>query len=159
MDLIIAVVLFTIVFFLFYKYSSDLVNLKNDELDVLIQDGKLISSYLVSGGHPVDWHTDINNVIFVGLTGDSKKIIPEKVTAADSIDYTKLRNILSTTNDFYAFFLYKNSPINIGGITGFGKPGVTKDNIMQVEDPQDLIKTERLLFYDSKIITLEVYVW
>ena len=56
-------------------------------------------------------------------------------------------------------FLYKDNPVNIGGISGFGKPGVTKDNIMQVEKPEDLVRIQRLLFYDSKIITLEVYVW
>lgn len=146
-------------FFLVYKYSSDIVELKNDKLDLIIQDGKLISNHLVTSGHPSDWYSDPSNVVFVGLTDNSNKIITEKITEVSTMDYNKLKNTLGSSSDFYTFFTYKGNPINIEGITGFGKPGVTKDNIMQVENPDDLIRIKRLLFYDSKIITLEVYVW
>jgi hypothetical protein len=159
LDLIVAVALFITVFFLFYKYSLDLGELRNDEMELLIQDGKLISSHLVTGGYPLDWYNDVDNVVFVGLTDGSRNVMPDKVAAIRTMNYAKLKNVLGSDSDFYAFFTYQGNPTTIDGIAGFGKPGVTKDNIMQVETPEDLLRFERLLFYDSKIITLEVYVW
>ena len=160
LDLIVAIAIFITVFFIFYTYTSDLADLQNDKMDLLIHDGRLVSDQLVSAGYPLNWDSDPGNAIFVGLTDGNKRIVPDKVTAAvNDLTYAELRKIFGINNDFYAFFLYKDNPTNVDGIFGFGKPGVDQNNITQREDPEDLVKIERLLFYDSKIISLEVYVW
>jgi len=159
LDLIVAISLFIIAFFLLYTYNTDIVNPEKDAMDLLIYDGRLISDQLVSAGYPLNWSDDPDNVIYIGLTDGNKRIMGEKLSGANGLGYSTTRNIFGITSDFYVFFLDKDNPYSINGISGFGKPGITQDNIMQIENPEHLIKLERLLFYYSKVIKMEVYVW
>lgn len=153
-DLVIATLIFLGVLIIFYKYSVNTVDIEEQGTDYLLLDAKLISSYLVSSGHPEDWTTD--NVTLIGLTDGEMRLDQEKVeqfSEIASLDYTESRRLLSTTHNYYVFFEDKEgNPLEISGISSIGKDYLA-------ENPSDLIKVVRFVFYDSKIIKLVVYVW
>ncbi len=160
LDLIIAVILFIAAAFLFYTYSSNLTDLQDDKTDLLLENAEIISNHLVSAGYPSNWTEDPGNAIYIGITDGNKRVDSDKlIHAAEVLNYQQLKWRFGVSSDFYVFFEYKNNPLTIDTIHGFGKPGINETNINQIEDPKDLIKIQRLLFYDSKIINMGVYVW
>lgn len=150
----VAAIIFLVALLLFYKYSINTLDLDDQGVDYLLLDAKLISSYLVSSGYPDGWTE--NNVTLIGLTDGEMRINKEKVEDFSDIalaDYPRSRRLLSSTNDYYVFFEDKEGNLlKIDGISGIGK------NI-SAENPENLIKIERLVVYNSSIIKLMVYVW
>ena len=109
LDLAVALVIFLVALFMFYKYSINSIYTEKYNMNDLLLDGKLISSYLVSEGYPIDW--DSSNVTLIGLTDGRNKLIQEKVedfSTITSSDYHNSRKLLSTTHDYYVYFENEN---------------------------------------------------
>jgi len=154
LDLIIGIVIFFTALILFYKYSINTMDIERQDTTNLLLEGKLISSYLVSEGNPVDWTLD--NVTSIGLTNGNMDINTEKVNEFSELailDYPRSRKLLSTINDYYVFFEDKNNnTIKINGVEWIGKD-------YTLENPTNLIKIIRFVNYNSTIIRMVVYVW
>ncbi len=153
-DLLVAVIIFLSAIIFFYKYGVAELMDNDADIDYLLQDGKLISNYLLSEGIPENWTAD--NVTLIGLTDGSARINPQKVMAFSNIsmdNYGLSRRLLSSSNDYYVFFENsQNEKIIIDNVSFIGK-NYTEDN------PENLIKIERFAFYNSSVIKMVVYVW
>ena len=158
LDLIIAIVIFLGALMLFYKYSLNSIDIEKTDMGSLLLDAKLISTYLVSEGYPIDWQSAPNEVALIGLTNGEMDLNPGKVQGFSQLvasDYAKTRKLLSTTHDYYVFFEDKNN--NTIKIQGVGENWIGKN--YSNENPEDIIKTIRFVSYNSTIIRLVVYVW
>jgi len=152
--LIIAVFIFLGAMFIFYKYSINLSNIEQDNVANLIADAKVISSYLVSEGYPPDWTTA--NVTIIGLMEKDQTLSKDKVikfSQLAQIDYEQTRSLFSTKHDYFVFLENKNGEKqNIDGIEWIGKNHST-------DNPDDIIKIYRFVYYNSTILRLGLYVW
>ncbi len=157
-DFIIAVSLFLIVAVLVYYLTIDLYQIKESEFDKRVANAKLLSSELVSSGYPSGWKS--GDVVKIGLTDGEFRLNISKLKEFSSIGYSNSKRLLSSNYDYYVYFEYRNgSQIEFDGIEGIGKPGVTKDNLVDLEKPKHLVKIYRFLFYNSEIIRMVIYVW
>lgn len=156
LDLIVAIVIFLVTLIFFYKYSINLTEFEQKDLDNLLADGKLVSSYLVSTGYPEDWEDHPLDVKLIGLTDGNMDINPQKVDQFFQLatsDYPTTRKLLSTTHDYYVFFEDKdNNTVKINGIEWIGKDYIT-------ENPEDIIKIVRFVDYESTITRMVLYIW
>ena len=150
----IAIIIFSGALLAFYRYSSNVIDAEQQDVDNLLLDAKLLSSYLVSAGYPEDWTT--TNVSLIGLTDGETRLSKGKVEQFLNIassDYAKSRRLLSTAYDYYVLFEDKDGePLKIGSVAAIGKD-------YSAENPKNLIKIERFAFYNSSVIKLVVYVW
>lgn len=154
LDLIVGIMIFLGAIFLFYKYSTNLSNLQQEDVNTLIEDAKVVSSYLVSEGYPADWGSD--NVTMIGLAGKEHTLDRGKLQAFDQMaqaDYQNTKAILSTKNDFFVFLEDKEGNIKeIAGVYWIGKN-------YSIEDPKDIIRVYRFLYYNSSILRMGIYLW
>lgn len=154
LDLIIAIVIFLGAIFLFYKYSVNLSTIGQDNIPNLLSDAKVISSYLVSEGIPNEW--TILNVTIPGLMKKNLKLSTEKWTnfyqLAES-DYQRTRNLVSTRHDYFIFFEKKNGEKQIINGAWWAGKNYSMDN------PKDIIKIYRFVYYNSTILRMGLYVW
>jgi len=157
LDMVIAAVLFTAGLIFFYKYSIDLMESQQDVAGNLATNANLLSNFIISQGYPVGWNK--TNVIIIGIS-DNKRINETKVKMFSEIDYEQTRSLLSTHNDYYLFF--ENSAgdlVDINNVKGVGKSGVNTTNLVEVENPRDIVKMYRYSLYNSEIIRVGLYVW
>ena len=68
-DLMVATSIFVVGILIFFIYSLNSFNESEEEIDKLFYDGKLISNYILSEGHPDNWNE--NNVQKIGITNNS----------------------------------------------------------------------------------------
>jgi hypothetical protein len=156
-DLMIALVIFVVGMVLLFMYALNLSGEASSKLDSLNYDSNVISAFLLSEGSPYDWTQ--NNVVIPGILSDEKinQTKLENFYNLVSLDYNKTRKIFNTNYDFYVFFSDK---IEIsGGIDGIGKAGVNRTNIIQVEQPENIVKQTRFTIYNKTPIQLSIYVW
>lgn len=153
-DVIVGITIFLLALVLFYKFSINRSYVESNNVNDLVIEGKMISSYLVSTGEPEQWN--LENVNVVGLTDGNMRIVNSKVSMFANLslaDYQKSRRLLSTTKDYYVYFESENSSrVSLENITSFGR------NYSYASE-KSLIKITRFVFYDSKIIKMVVLVW
>ncbi len=153
-DIAIALLIFSVGIYIFYQYSTSALDVKEQGMDNLLIDAKLVSNYLVSSGYPADWEP--GNAVIIGLTNGSMDLDANKVGNFNNIalaDYDRSRLLLSTDRNYYVTFEDKdNNTVNIDGVDEIGAN--YKDS-----DPEQLIKILRFVNYDSQIIRLVLYVW
>ena len=154
LDLVIAMIIFLGGVFLFYNYSINSAFGEEQSIEELTTNAKVMSSYLVSTGYPTNWNS--SDVTLIGLTDGQNKLVKEKVDTFSSIslsDYSMARRLLSATNNFYVYFEdSQNSTIFIGNYSFIGKD-------YSYDDPDNIIKIVRYVFYNSTIIKMVILVW
>jgi len=157
-EFIVALIIFISALFIFYKYSINLSDIQEVTLKELIIDAKTISNYLMSEGMPKDWNT--SNVITIGLTDGKYRLNETKLGNFSELNYSTTKRLFSVINDYYIFFEDKNGTgLIINDIEGIGKPGVTKTNLNETENPSDILKVFRFVIYNSTIIRMGIYLW
>jgi len=153
LDLIIAFLIFLGSLLLFYNFSINTVDLEKEDVESILLDAKLISGYLASSGHPEDWTAD--TVVSIGLTDGDMRLEEEKVKQFSnmaSLDYANTQKLLSTTHDYNISFEKDNTSVEIKGVSSIGKDYKT-------DNPRNLLKVIRFVFYNSSIINMVVHVW
>ena len=122
-DLMIAVVIFSIGLTVFFIYSLNSPGEGKENIELLFYDGEIIANTLLSPGYPKGW--DEENVINIGITTNGKinetKLERFYNLAEDNYEKTKL--LFNTKYDYY-FFISESIIINGGSIEGIGKPGI-----------------------------------
>ena len=161
LDLFMGVFILSIVLIFFLVYSIRLSSSGPIDVASLQEDGKTLSTYLVHAGYPQNWNQ--STVIMIGLTDGDHRLDPEKIQMVDTLiqtDYQAVKHKLSMTNDFFVFFQDRDGQnVSINGISGFGKPGVTKDTFKSVEQPEHILKVTRFVIYDHDVILMVIYLW
>lgn len=152
-DLMIAVVIFSVGISVFYIYSLNSENQENIAKK-LNYDGEMIIESLFSSGFPQNWNS--GNVVKIGIV-DNGKINQTKLElfyllAKENYPRTK---ILFNTKYDYLFFLSANLTISGQEVEAIGKPGADKDNVQS----ENLIKITRFTINENKPVTAYLYVW
>lgn len=154
MDLIAAVMIFSVALSFFYFYAINDRDLPLEKLETLTQEGILLTDMLLSEGYPTNW--DESNVIEIGIlsNGIVNETKLERFYNLATNDYYHTKNIFNVGYDYYVFF---NENMSIGGsrIDGIGKPGVTRKNI----NAKNLIRINRVTVYRGKLTSLTAYIW
>ena len=159
MDIIFSVFVFVAAIFLFFEFNSNMMRQDDRIMEDLIYEARYISDNLMSEGSPKNWNiTDINAV---GIVEDGYRVNMTKVDMLSKISYYNLKRILGTTNDYYIFFRGSDNtiiPIN-STLDGIGKEGINSTNIYDSNEAVHVVNVERVVFYNSTIAKMMVYVW
>jgi len=157
-DLMGGVTIFLIVVVSFFVFTSNIADQNRSNVGEIYEDISVVSDSLLSEGSPSNW--TIDNIKEVGITDGDHRLNTTKLQNIDSLSYSGLKSLLKTKYDYMVFFENKSNDIlNINGVDYISKPGLTKDNIKGMEDPDDLVSIKRFLIYDSEIIMMVVYLW
>ena len=103
-DLMAGMVLFLVGIIAFYMYSLNQPGEAQDNFEILIKEGKVISNNLMSSGYPRQWNS--TNVVRLGIT-DGNMINETKLEYLFNMtndNYGATKNLLNTNYD-YLFFL------------------------------------------------------
>ncbi len=160
-DLLIGMVIFSSVLLLYMRVSSNLSDTDERLLEELKADSAFVASGLAGTGYPDGWNA--LNVQKLGLTDGSNILNQSKVTSASAVNYSALKVLMGTRNDFFAFFEDKGGNVmSIAGICGIGKLSVANittdicDNVSV--SARFLARSERLV-YRNGAVKLVVYSW
>lgn len=153
-DLMIAVMIFSVALVSFYLYSLNEVGGTIEISETLSYDGRAITNILLSSGTPEDWNE--GNVIEMGILTDDKinETKLERFYNFALNNYSQTKRVFNTKFDYY-FFLDRNMTINSIEVDGIGKPGVTRNNI----DVNNLIKISRVTVYENRLVGAKLYIW
>jgi len=167
-DMIIALVLMSIMLFLFFSFYTN-QNMKGENIEQsLISEAKTISDYLTSPGYPLNWN--VSNVIRIGVADNNNVILEGKLSNFSEIaknDYERTQFLLKTKYDYVVFFRdYEGNVLNISGLMFIGKNNTNSTNIEVLESPAHLLKISRFVVLKegetnttAKIIEMVIYVW
>lgn len=153
-DIMAGMVLFLVGIIAFYVYSLNQPGEAEDNFEILIYEGKVISDNLMSSGYPKEWNS--TNVVRLGITDENVINETKIISLYDMIvngEYNATKNLLNTNYDYLFFLEGNSSQIEFQGI---GKPGVNKSTKI---DARNLIKTTRFTIYKNKTVPLYLYVW
>ena len=154
MDLIIAIILFSIGIMYFYFYSVNYSSESKESLDSLYYDGEIILKSIFSNGYPENWNSE--NAVTIGILSNGRvdKTKLENFYNLAQNDYKKTKQLFNTRFD-YLLFLSEPMIINSVEVSGIGKLGATPENIQS----KNLIKMTRFVIYEEKPRTAYLYIW
>lgn len=154
MDLMVAVMLFTMGILLFFIYVLNYPGEAEENINNLFYDGNMIADNILSRGFPEDWNSE--NVIRIGvMSGDNiNETKLEMFYNLSSQNYTKTKQIFNTRFDYY-FFFSENISLYSMQVEGIGKPGTNLQSI----NSRNLVKITRFTSYKDKPTTAYLYVW
>ena len=159
-DLFMAMVIFSVALLLYMKVSSNLSDTDDRQLEELKADSAFIAESLVGTGYPDGWNS--SNAEKIGLTDGGQILNTSKVSAAAAINYTTLKVLFGTRNDFFAFFQDKDGNVLNLGSCGTGQlaiANITPDICNNVSvKASKLAKSERIV-YSGKAVRMSVYAW
>ncbi|MBI3034156.1 hypothetical protein HYY72_03270 [Candidatus Woesearchaeota archaeon] len=160
MDLIIGVIIFTAVLVIYMRVSSNFSDKDERLLQELKADSAFISQSLVSEGYPSGWNS--SNVQKIGLTDGNYILNLSKVSEASRINYTDMKALMGTRNEFIALFEDSNGNVLNLGVCGIGNQppaNISPDYCENASiSASSIAKSERLV-YNKKMIKLAVYSW
>lgn len=157
-DYIIGLLIFIVIVLISIRL---ILNITSDNDDAaLYKDAVHLSDILMNPGSPPNW--DVANVTIPGLTyaNASSKLDLNKIILLDSIGYDRTKVLFHISHDYLYFFENKTGAINIAGCSHGYTVGYIdcKPDISNI-DFDDLVKINRIITYNSTLITLTIYVW
>ncbi len=157
LDAIIGVTIFTSAIILFYVYAVNFSDDAQVALTEMQNDGKFVSSNLLSEGSPRNWN--LTHVEVPGIS-NRNRINQTKLDLLYLVnqDYNKTKRLLNTRFDYYFFF---NQPLTANNtlLDGIGKPGLNRTTIISIENPRNIVKTQRYVIYQNEPAVLTLYLW
>lgn len=150
MDLIIAVVIFSVGLIVFYVYSLNNPREAKETIDILSYEAKILASSILSEGYPKDWNA--GNVVTIGILSENKinETKLERFYNLSTTNYEKTKRLFNTKYDYY-FFLNETMIVYESiEIEGLGKEPTNQKN---------LVKTTHFTIYKNKPVTAYLYVW
>jgi hypothetical protein len=153
-DLMIAVVMFSMGIVTFYLYTINNPAESKEAMEFLFTDGKIIGDTILSEGVPADWNS--LDVIKIGVLTDNKIDSAKLQQFYDlaQTNYSHTKKLFGTSYDYY-FTLDKNFTTIGQNIDGIGKPGFDKNNI----NARDLIKITRFSVYQDEPTAVYLYIF
>ena len=128
------------------------------QYDILYADNTFLSEQLLQPGYPANWTT--SDVIIPGLTTNNRLNLT-KLQNFSALTYDQTRSLYHLTGDYIFYFKNTTDIINMTScIYGYNIPtdgNCTPDLSAALYD--DLVKTERLIVYNSSILTMVVLSW
>ena len=158
LDLIAGVVVFTIVIIVYFIFTNNISSRTENNFNDMYETSLIVSDSLISSGIPQGWNS--TTVEEIGLTQGNYRINTSKLYYFKQIEYSDTKALLKTKYDYIFFFMDKSDNLlALNGTSYYGKAGITKDNLNELESPGTIISSTRLIIFNSSIITMEVYLW
>jgi hypothetical protein len=156
MDFIIGLLLFIIIVLICAKLMLNTYS-SNTHL-VLYRDAVHLSDNLLSYGYPTNWTSSL--VILPGIAGNNR-INTTQLEEFDKLEYSHTKNLMHVTSDYIFFIRNSTSIVNINQCTHGHNISVDANcnPIMSSIAYNDLVRVDRLVLYDSKVVTLTIYAW
>ncbi len=147
-----------IVVVVFLFFSTNIVNFEQADFEEIYQEAAILSDTLISAGTSAQENISTGNEI--SITNGNHRINYSKLENVSNLGYSALKLRLKTKYDYLIFFENESRQvISIENVTYIGKSGLTKENFKSVEQPQSIISLSRFLTYDSRIVTMNIYLW
>ena len=149
-DLMIASILFLGGIIVFYIYSLNYPEEGRETLERLSYDGWIIADNLLSEGFPINWNE--TNVVRIGILTNERvnETKLERLYNLANTDYQKTKALFNTKYHYYFTFSEQIVLPTYGPISGIG---------LIPTNPTNLIKITRLIVYQNKPVSLDIYVW
>jgi len=158
-DFIAGLLIFIFVIVLSVRLLLDMQSPGN--YDQLYRDGIRLSDTLLTDGSPHDW--DKNSVVIPGLmlTNSTNRLDLDKLSKFDNISYQRSKTLLHIAGDYIFYFKNATSNIKIGKcVHGYNLSTDAGCNPkLDSTSFDDLIKIDRIIIYNSTIVTMEIYAW
>lgn len=158
--------IFTVLLSFYLNFSPNLLTDEAIQSSKLTAEGIKISGTLLTAGVPYNWNE--TNVQVIGLTESDYRLNETKFLQAGNLSTEFLKQSLGIDDSFYVELQNASKDtINISSKCGFGSIFINFSDVTQScprfnltnQTPSHLIKTERLLIDDNKIVKLLVYTW
>jgi len=149
LDLMFGVIIILVGIMSIYLYSINFFESSETNLKKMHYDSNFVSSQILSEGYPINWTK--NNVNIPGILTNNKinQTKLDRIYNFSKENYEGLQQVLNTKYDFY--FNFSGLEItNVGEIEGIGK---------KINNPKNIIKTERYTLYKNKPIKFNLYIW
>ncbi|MBI2108445.1 hypothetical protein HYU10_00710 [Candidatus Woesearchaeota archaeon] len=177
-DFIIGLMIFIITLATYYYYSSNAPSNDDSSLENILGDANTVSSYLAGPGYPLNWSSA--DVMILGLTDGSGRIVGSKLSSLDGLQYSGARSLLNTKFDFFLYFTDKSGCLirfmSSGENYGFGHPDAELDEIggsgscavsgaksmvlnLSEIAPEKVVKVERLVILNSTVSRMVLHEW
>jgi hypothetical protein len=153
-DLVIAVIIFLMGLFFFYKFAFTTQTTQADTLNDLTLHAEIVSSFIMSPGDPADWTNETVNSL--GITDGNFRLQQDKVQRFFNMmpdEYNRTRRLLSTSKHYQIRFVDNvGMPVVVGNVSSIGL------NSTQI-NPESIVALTRFGFYNSQIVQVMVEVW
>ncbi len=163
-DAFVAFTIFLLAVVTFFALSPNASSSENRVLDALVGDAESISASLMTAGTPADWTQD--TVRIIGLTDGAYRVDYSKVSLFYNVSLNSTNNLFGTNSNYLVFFKDRDGNILPFDRCAFSNAGIALNNItlsicenVTLANPNNLVSIERLVFYQSQIIKLVIYVW
>ncbi len=141
--------------------GKQLVNIiPSTDYNELYDENIYFSSTLIQPGYPYDWTP--GNVLIPGIA-TSNRLDADKLDDFTSFTYDEIKSFFHIVYDYNFYFTQNDSVISINGNCSYGYP--VSLNITTCEPSftalgyTNLVKSSRLLIYNSSIIEMVLYSW
>jgi len=149
-DIVIAITIFLVGVIAAYLYAINFLNESEQTLDSLFSEGNFVSSLILSSGTPNDWvnsEVEIPGILSEGKINQTKLDKFYELTENPE-GYKNIKNLLATKYNFY---------FNFTGIEASGSQINGVGNYSQ--NPENIVKIERLTVYKNKPVKFIIYMW
>jgi len=166
MDYIIASVVFSLTFILFFKFVVPGLEQEDySTIDSVYGDCRVIANALISAGYPSNWTNE--TVQRIGLTSEYNIINGTKVAMFKNMtveDYQRVKDKFNLRADFVVFFINRsNQPVPVAGNYHIGHPTIALDvdNRVDLEsfEYKNLASLTRVLVYNKTVVRMVIYTW
>ena len=158
-DIFLGLTLFLVAFGILMKSHVNL-NATKDFASEMTIEGEFISDILFSEGVPNDW--DASNVTQPGLLTNGR-ISHRKLEELEDLDYATSKHLLSTRYDYFitvsSYDGNKLETHHFDGRDGIGMSGINSTNLIDVEDPKNVLKVTRVGVYNHSIARVVIVLW
>lgn len=148
-DLVIAVMIFTIGIVFFFVYALNYGQDAQSELEGLQYDAVHLAETLKTTGYPINWSA--NDVIIPGIidNGQVNESKLAELAALTDANYDRTRTLFATR---YHWYLNFSQPMIIQNITR-STIGQTSTN------PANVFRVQRITVYRNKPVVMNIYLW
>ncbi len=134
-DFIVGFLLFLTVFLVnFYVWNNIEVKIANNEVNHYFESSvrRGAESLIYSGGYPVDWFSNLNSVVSVGLASSSNILSNDKLSSL-SDNFDLLKDYVLSTGDFQIIISNESGVVYQVGLEPHGKI-IRVDRLVMIND-------------------------
>jgi hypothetical protein len=172
MDFLVGIMLFILALIIAAPMMLNLY--PSQDYSNVYRDAIYLSDNLLSEGYPSNW--TVNDVVLPGIAPNNR-LDPQKLFELNSLEYARLKTVFHIDSDFIVFIKNTTSDNNIINITAsyngnnvsqciFGYNVSISSNstvsctpLLNTLSYENLVRVDRIIIYNSKVVTMTLYAW
>ena len=140
--------IFTVAILIYFQFSTSFSFESENHLDLVLRDGKIVSSSLITRGYPGNWTSE--NVTKIGITNGDYRLNVSKLHEFKNIDYNESKRIFSINSEYFVYFSKNGAKQTIDGIEDIGVNGT---------DYETLVAISRVVFWNGSFYEMRIHTW